>query len=408
MKTDQLLIAFLARALAACSSGPGASLTPASNRAAVSQPESRQATGSFTPLYSFKSVPDGAFPLTPLIYVNGTFYGTTSQGGAVTANGNGTAFTITPSGSEHVLYSFLGAPDGQFPQSGLTPIGTLLYGTTPNGGSTSNGTVYSVDSSGVEKVLYSFKGGRDGALPTGTLVNVNGTLYGTTSAGGGTDCNSGSGCGTVFKVDASGAEKVIYRFKGGDDGATPAAGFILSNGRLYGTTYFGGDTTCSFRGCGTIFKVTTSGTETVEYRFAGGHDGTNPSADLLAMDGKFYGTTSSGGSAGHGTVFEWHRKGHDLVLHQFKGQADGSDPEAGLIAVGATLYGTTYAGGKRGFGTVFSILPSGEETVLYSFTNHDDGSNPSADLIAVGNVLYGTAKDGGTSGFGTVFSFLIQ
>lgn len=93
-------------------------------------------------------------------------------------------------------------------------------------------------------MLYSFKGP---AAPT----FVNGTLYGTTDYGG----TASAGNGTVFELSASGKERVVYRFQGGTDGATPAGAVILVNRTLYGTTYFGGNGASSGRGDGTIFKI---------------------------------------------------------------------------------------------------------------------------------------------------------
>ena len=393
--------------LADCSQGAVGSTPFAPNH--DTQPlASRASSDTFVSLYNFKGNPDGAFPLAPLLQVGGSLYGTTSQGGTVTANGDGTIFKITLTGDETVLHSFAGAPDGQFPQAGLTAVKGLLYGTTPNGGTTTNGTVFTTTKMGAENVAYSFIGGNDGAGSEASLTNVNGTLYGTTSAGGGTNCNSGLGCGTVFKIDPSGAESVLYRFQGGSDGQAPAAPLIYVKGMLYGTTFFGGGSGCNFRGCGTIFKVDPSGTEGIVYAFKGGSDGSNPAAGLIELNGMLYGTTSQGGgSSNNGTVFRVSRSGKEHVIHKFKGQSDGADPEAGLIAVKGTLYGTTFAGGANDFGTVFQMTKSGDETVLHSFTFGADGGNPSAAMIYVKGKLYGTTKAGGTSGFGTVFSIAL-
>jgi uncharacterized repeat protein (TIGR03803 family) len=120
-------------------------------------------------------------------------------------------------------------------------------------------------SAGKEKVVYSFgNGSGDGTLPGGNLINVNGTLYGTTFYGG------ADSAGTVFKITTSGTEKLLYSFKGGpNDGAYPAAGLINVNGTLYGTTSLGGASTCIGYGCGTVFAITTSGKEAVLYSFKG-------------------------------------------------------------------------------------------------------------------------------------------
>jgi uncharacterized repeat protein (TIGR03803 family) len=112
--------------------------------------------------------------------------------------------------------------------------------------------------------LYSFKGPPDGWHPEG-LIEVGGTLYGTTVEGGtGSTCQS-SGCGTVFKITTSGTESVLYSFTNSPDGAYPYAGLTNVGGTLYGTTNFGGTATCSYGPgqCGTVFKITTSGTESI-------------------------------------------------------------------------------------------------------------------------------------------------
>jgi uncharacterized repeat protein (TIGR03803 family) len=81
---------------------------------------------------------------------------------------------------------------------------------------------------------------------------------------------------------------LLYSFKGGTDGATPVAGLIRdAAGNLYGTSLYGG----TF-GNGTVFKLDTTGTETVLHSFAGGADGSGPQAGLLRdAAGNFYGTT---------------------------------------------------------------------------------------------------------------------
>ncbi len=393
--------------LAGCAKGAIDSL-PAAHDQNDPSPTAKAPNAAFTSLYSFKGNPDGAFPLAPLVQVGGNLYGTTSQGGTANANGDGTIFKITPSGDETVLYSFAGSPDGQFPQAGLIALKGLLYGTTPNGGTSANGTVFTSTKKGAEKVLYSFMGGTDAAGPTAGLLNVNGTLYGTTLAGGGTECNSGIGCGTVFKIDPSGTESVLYRFQGGTDGQAPSGALVFVKGMLYGTTFFGGGSSCNFRGCGTIFKVDPAGTESVIHSFKGGSDGANPDAGLIDLNGRLYGTTSSGGgSKNDGTVFHITTAGKETVIHRFKGRSDGADPESGLLAVKGTLYGTTFAGGQSDFGTVFQMTTKGAETVLHSFTFGADGGNPSASLIRVKGTLYGTTKTGGTAGFGTVYSIAL-
>jgi uncharacterized repeat protein (TIGR03803 family) len=175
-------------------------------------------------------------------------------------------------------------------------------------------------------------------------------------------------------------------------------------GDLYGTTIFGGA-----HNQGTVFKLASSGIETVLYSFSGGADGGQPVAGLvLDQEGNLYGTSSKGGASGNGTVFRIRPSGEEKVLYSFQGGSDGSLPSAALILdPKRNLFGTTNLGGASGYGTVFRISPSGEEKVLYSFIGGADGAHPTAALVrdARGN-LYGTTFAGGASGLGTVFKVI--
>jgi uncharacterized repeat protein (TIGR03803 family) len=178
----------------------------------------------------------------------------------------------------------------------------------------------------------------------------------------------------VFKVDTTGNETVLYSFPGGTDGANPYAGVIQdAAGNLYGTAYAGGYPRCAINPitghyfpCGLVFKLDSNGQETVLHSF------------------------------GNGT---W--------------QEDGRFPAAALIAdPQGNLYGTTTEGGLGslrsclyGCGTVFEIYAGGSGRVLYAFpTDKQSGVTPDAALVrdANGN-LYGTASAGGVNNAGTVF-----
>lgn len=308
---------------------------------------------------------------------------------------------------ETVLYSFTGGSDGGDPYAALiTDNSGNLYGTTFGGGTAGWGTVFKVTSNGTETVILSFNGGSGGANPEAGVISDNsGNLYGTTY-GGGTN-----GCGTVFKATPGGKETVLYSFTCGTngDGAYPKAGLIMDRkGNLYGTTSEGGA-----YGPGTVFKVSPNHSETVLVSFVGS-GGDYPYAGLI-MDakGKLYGTTYNGGGADGGTVFKLTRAGTETVLLAFNGGAGGADPYASLIMdTKGSLYGTTSAGGNGTYpeGTVFKIARNGSEKVLYNFCSLYtqggcvDGSTPHAGLImGTTGKLYGTTYAGGAYGLGTVF-----
>jgi uncharacterized repeat protein (TIGR03803 family) len=250
-------------------------------------------------LHGFGSSGDGEYPEAGLVNVNGTLYGTTSDGGA---NGDGTVFTITPAGAETVLYSFKGGfADGEDPFAGLVDINATLYGTTYEGGAGNDGTVFSITPSGKEKVLHSFLGGSgDGAYPVAGLAEVKGTLYATTEDGG-QYCSASHPCGTICAITTSGKSTLLHSFGFGTDGGFPYAGLIDVNGTLYGTTEQGGGSKN-----GTIFSITPSGKETELHSFGGPGDGAYPEAGLLNVKGTLYGTTAGAGANNHGTVFSLH------------------------------------------------------------------------------------------------------
>jgi uncharacterized repeat protein (TIGR03803 family) len=263
------------------------------------------------------------------------------------------------------------------------------------------------------EVLYSFhrrgfNGNKnDGRHPTVGLIDVDGTFYGTTYYGGTNGCRvfraQKPGCGSVFSITPSGTETVLYRFRGKQgDGAAPDAALINVDGTFYGTTHNGGS------GFGTVFSMTSSGTESIVHAFTGEPtDGSRPASALVNVDGTLYGTTNSGGASDDGTVFSIAASGAETVLHSFAGEpSDGSGPVSALVNINGTLYGTTGSGGANDDGTVFSITPSGTETVLYSFKGAPtDGETPSGALLDVHGTLYGVTQDGGAHTYwGTVFS----
>ncbi len=348
-------------------------------------------------VYRFHGHSDGAGGYADLLYVAGRLYGTTSNGGVFH---RGSVFALTTGGMNRTIYSFQRRHDGVLPQAGLIEVAGDLYGTTLAGGAYNSGTVFAVTLSGKERIVYSFKDqtSGDGDDPSGPLLALDRTLYGTTSFGGATDN------GTVFAVTTSGGERVVFRLNGGQDGQHPYSGLVFANRSLYGTT--NGTFRSGGRLRGTVFSVTTAGSEHVLYRFGGSPDGAGPYAGLVNLRGTLYGTTVGGGASNFGTLFAITRSGKERTIHSFKGGRDGEAPYAPLIDRNGTLYGTTQLGGGEqqrceGCGTVFE-LRTGSEKVLYSFKYNPDGASPVAGLTAVGGALYGVTQQGGY-GLGTVF-----
>jgi uncharacterized repeat protein (TIGR03803 family) len=250
-------------------------------------------------LESFTGGADGGIPNGGLIRDKaGNLYGTTYTGGAA---GLGTVFKLNASGAFTTLYSFADLAHGAHPNAALLlePKTGDLYGTTQYGGASNRGTVFKLEASGTETVLYSFSGIPDGAYPQAQLVRTSaGDLYGTTTEGG------SSNNGTVFELTTAGAETVIHNFGGSLDGSYPMSGVTLdAAGNIYGTTFRGGSS--GNIGSGTVYKIDSTGNETILYAFQGSFDGQSPAASLILNQNAtaVYGTTESGGFECCGVVY---------------------------------------------------------------------------------------------------------
>jgi uncharacterized repeat protein (TIGR03803 family) len=372
-------------------------------------------------LHYFQGGGDGTEPSSGLAMDSSqNLYGTTYGGGDPECKSNfkfcGTVYRVTPDGTETVLHAFTGGADG------FNPDGTLaldaegnLYGTTEFGGSGSGtGTVFKLAPDGSKTVLYSFNGGTDGSQPgAGVILDAVGNLYGTTQIGGNNGCGNG-GCGTVFKITANGTETVLHSFQG-PDGIFPFGGLVFdSQDDMYGTTWSGGNNSCS---CGVVFKIDSTGVESTVYAFQGSSvgDGAKPARGDLILDsqGNLYGTTYFGGtsgcSSGCGTIFRIAPDGAETVLYSFQGgTTDGSQPEGTMVMDSSgNLFGTTQWGGNSIYGTVFELTPDqGESTLLNFRSGKKTGANPIDGVIEdQEGNLYGTTTEGGYKKNGVVFKF---
>ncbi len=231
-------------------------------------------------------------------------------------------------------------------------------------------------------VLHNFVGTWDGAIPwAGMSMDASGNnLYGTTRQGG------WRGCGTVFKLTRTGstwAFTTIYTFLGGSDGCFPYGKVVIGpKGDLYGVTWEGGNSGCGSFSCGTIYNL-------------------QPRTTLCT-------------SISCATTWK------ETVLYRFTGGSDGSNPEYTDLVFdqAGNLYGTaglgaiqncSYGGGF-GCGVVYQLARSGENwayTVLYSFTGNSDGGMPVGGVIldSFGD-LYGTTWGWGYYGGGTIYELL--
>jgi uncharacterized repeat protein (TIGR03803 family) len=260
-----------------------------------------------TVLYSFAGGTDGAVPVAGLtLDASGNLYGTTSQGGA---NGNGTVFelaapkTKTGQWTETVLYSFGTGTDGSVPIGGVSfDAAGNLYGTNSAGGSYGYGTVFQLvpGTPWTENILHQFQNADDGSVPYAGLVSdSSGNFYGAATQGG------ANGGGTVFELtpsDGTWTFTVLYSEPGWGISGTFRNLVLDGSGNIYATTHCDGADNA-----GTVYELSPSGgtwNYNLLYSFTGGGDGQYSVSNLVLSEGKLYGTTLFGGASGNGVVYE--------------------------------------------------------------------------------------------------------
>ena len=388
------------------------------------------AHGRLTHLHDF-SFPDGATPRGPLIQGrDGYLYGTTESGGSNQSDfclagkfynegGCGTAFRVSTAGAFTKLHDFYTADDGYqtSPDTGLVQAGDgNFYGMAIRAFPTATTSIFKMTVAGAVTVHYLFPSDESqGYLAyAGLIKGHDGNLYGTTSSAGIVNGNPTAGCGTVFRAGLDGSFQLLHTFTGPSstarDGCVPWGRLVQArDGNFYGTTAYGGNTTghCIAGGCGTVFKLTPSGTETVLHRFtATALDGEYPEGDGLvqAPDGSLYGTTLGNpygegfgfvplcvlnGSTAFscGTVYRITALGRFSQVALF-GKSDGTYglfPHASLIlAKDGNLYGSTIDGGGYGPGTIYRVLLNASTPILAIDGFSPAGGSPGTTVTVTG------------------------
>ena len=342
----------------------------------------------------------GFFPNGNLIQgPDGTLYGTATQTRLTTGgSGPGTVFKVNPDGTGFaVLHEFAFdyergiAPDGSAPEAIMVLDGRTLYGTTSSGGSNYSGTVFKLDVDTTNFSVLWWLTSSVGQNPQGDMVLDNGTLWAPAAYGG----NPGSQ-GTIFKMSTNGSNFSTIHYFYGPDGRQPMA-LIKSGNLLYGTTI-----NCSPDGIhwvGNVFRMETNGSGEIEYIF-GTLDGQHPNDGLVLAGTNLFGVTTQGGSNNCGTIYRISTNIDGFVaLHHF---TPSEGRPAGKIALrDENIYGVTQNGGMWEVGLIYRFnLNSRQFTVLKHFQGGEtDGDNPTG-LMLYGNTLYGATMMGGTNASG--------
>jgi uncharacterized repeat protein (TIGR03803 family) len=367
---------------------------------------------TYTLLYNFPGGSKGLQPGDIVVTSDGSILGVAYYGDCSCS----LLFNYTD-GTETVLHRFP-EPAGyerEFPQglllskNGDTLYGTTMYGGKENGlcaGGTGCGVAFSYDlTTSKYKTMHEFGASSgDGNGPLGVQVlDSTGDLYGLTNGGG-------TYGGTFYEITAAGTEKVLHNFGPAPDGMYPGWGPVHYGGNYYGVTIGGGANTCVDSGCGTVFKVTPSGKETVLYNFTGGSDGSYPHELVGDSQGNMYGISTNTQDNTTAAIFEINSAGDFSIAY------NGSYVSGiGFIIMGTdgSLYasssgGDDSSGAPNGFGQILRVTPTGDGngtvTVLHEFDNTDGSMlNPFQDLLLHDGLLYGTTNYGGSSDNGVIY-----
>jgi len=305
-----------------------------------------------------------------------------------------------PANPPVITYAFTGGNTGAQPSTGLV-LGSdgYFYGTNASSAAYNSeivfdywGGVYRVKPDGTGfQMLHTFTGKLDGGLPNPVTIASDGAIYGTSSTGA---LGHKSVYGTLWKLVPGGAFTVLRTFDETNGGYPSTALVEDASGTLYGATGSGGG-----GGHGVIYSIRPDGSGyTVLHQFSDDQDGGTPIALTIGTDGALYGANAecyNCSTENHGAAFTLARDGSGFkVLHRFDPNAgEGRNPHSGLVQVGKWFYGTTNGGGKYGddAGTVYRFDAQGRFNTVTSFQMLVDGAYPTAPLVvgANGN-LYGT------------------
>ena len=311
--------------------------------------------------------------------------------------------------------------EGPCPQGGRA--GALIVGSDGNfygtaqdsaeGSSTpSGGTVYSVTPAGKFTLLHTFLPGAGNDYPDGNVPGLlvegsDGKIYGTTLFGGVGGCNGYCGNGVLYRIDRNGSEfQVIHEFCSETNCADGGFGAMVAapDGNIYGSSVTGGTGNCGpyYQGCGTIFRVTpASGAYEVVLNFQPGRTGEFPSSMALSADGTLYGLAF--GANGQ-ELFHFLPPTGKLETKPLPFPLVNSLPSRGdapVFGPNGHLYGLYHIYATPGMG-VYEVNPDGSAFQLFPFYTHQNGAGSPDGLVSASDGTFWMANYNGTSGYGNI------
>jgi len=340
--------------------------------------------------------------------------------GAASAQQPAAVYTFACNGN---AFLFQGTcPQGGRPDSLIQGSDGNFYGAAQDSmeGSSAptGGTVFSVSPTGTFKLLHTFLPGTNKTYPGGNLPGFvtegpDGKLYGTTLFGGISGCNGYCGYGVLYRVNKDGsAFQILHKFCSQTncaDGANGSALVLGTDGNLYGLSTYGGDANCGVSGgCGAIFRVTPStGAFKVVLNFEFATSGEDPSGLIVAADGTFYGNSfSTLGSL----IFHYTEATGTLSTAVVKFPTFNGLPSHGGVSVfgpNGNLYGLYSIYGTSGIG-LFEVQTDGSNLQLFPFYNTIEGGGAPQGMILASDGNFWIPDFNGSSGYGDIITISLS
>jgi len=221
-------------------------------------------------------------------------------------------------------------------------------------------------------------------------------LYGVTTFGG------SNYLGSIFHYTPStNTFTTDYSFQREVKGAAPKCRIVApGNGKYYGTTTSGGN-----YNAGVIFEWDSATNEYTEpYHFTG-TDGNDARGEMIEYNHKFYGLTNSGGANNAGVIYEWDYINNVYTKKVDLDNANGSNPDGTLTLAGNKFYGFTRTGGQYNKGVLFEWdVTTNSYTKKFDFDSIK-GSNPVGKLVPFNGKLYAMCNAGGSANMGTLYEW---
>ena len=283
---------------------------------------------------------------------------------------------------------------------GATEVNGKFYGTAISGGADNEGFIFEFDpvaGTATQKIDF-VKISSYRISPQGLMRASNGKIYGTTGWGG---INQ---TGNVFEYDPVQNVMTSLAAFPGFLGNPRARMMEATNGKLYGTSDAGGSG-------GTLFEFNPATNVLTPVVMLNDNTGKSSPGSLGLLNNKLYGFTYRGGAYNAGTVFEFDYAGRSIVKkYDFVSAIEGHNPHVGLTPMSNNkLYGVNRYGGAYDDGTIFEYDPATDVyKKLYDFNAATVGNNPQTPLLAgLNGKLYGSTRSGtnGNIGSGSIFEF---